>query len=150
MAEILCRDYFPMEESSLSGRNSLQGLFSNGGIIPERKECFAGIIFQWRNHLWTAEILCRDAFSVVESSLSGKNSVQGCICNGKQPPQSAKVKLRIHLCLKQHPQRHRASPGRKFSLWSGLSASPDTVLHVRCTWKWGLWDRITAPASGQS
>ena len=133
MAEQLCRDYFPVEESSLSGRNSLQGCFSSGGIILGRKKCFAGIIFQWRNHLWTAEILCRDAFSVVESSLSGKNTVQRCIRDWKQPP-----------------QKHRTGPGRKFSPWSGLSASPDTVLHVRCTWKWALWDRITALASGQS
>lgn len=139
-----------MEKSSLDGRNSLQGLFSSGGIIFDRKKFFAGIIFQWRNHLWTAEILCRDAFSVEKSSLSGKNSVQGCICNGKQHPKAQDSNyFRIHLCLKQHPQKHKINAERKFSLWSGLSASPDTVLHVRCTWKWALWDRITAPASGQ-
>jgi len=50
MAELLCGDEFLAEESSLSGRNSLQGLFSSGGIIPERKKFFAGIIFQRRNH----------------------------------------------------------------------------------------------------
>ena len=41
---------FRWEESSLSGRNFWQGLFSSGEIIPERKKFFAGIIFQWRNH----------------------------------------------------------------------------------------------------
>ena len=30
-----------MEKSSLSGRNALQGLFSNGEIISERKKFFA-------------------------------------------------------------------------------------------------------------
>ena len=41
---------FPAGESSLNGRNSLQGLFSGEGIIPERQKFFAEIIFQWRNH----------------------------------------------------------------------------------------------------
>ena len=139
-----------MEKSSLNGRNSLQGLFSSGEIILGRKKFFAEIIFQRRNHPWKEEMLCRDYFPVEKSSLSGKNSVQGCICNGKQHPQSARLKLlRMHLCLKQHPQKHKTSAERKFSLWSGLSTSPDIVLHVQCTWKWGLWDRITVPASGQ-
>ena len=50
MAELLCGDEFSAEESSLNGKNSLQGLFSGEGIIPERKKFFAGIIFQRRNH----------------------------------------------------------------------------------------------------
>ena len=47
-AEHWSRDEFSAKESSLNGRNSLQGLFSGEGIIPERKKFFAGIIFQWR------------------------------------------------------------------------------------------------------
>ena len=59
-AEHWSRDEFSAKESSLNGRNFLQGLFSSGGIIPERKKFFAGIIFRWE-----------------ESSLSGRNSLQG-------------------------------------------------------------------------
>ena len=50
MAEHLCRDEFSAKESSLNGRKFLQGLFSDGGIIPERKKFFVGIIFRWGNH----------------------------------------------------------------------------------------------------
>jgi len=49
-AEHWSRDEFPVEESSLNERNSLQGLFSGEGIIPEQKKLFAGIIFRRRNH----------------------------------------------------------------------------------------------------
>jgi len=53
---------------SYYGRNSLQGLFSNGEIISGRKKFFAGMLFQRWNHPWTEEILCRDYFPVEESS----------------------------------------------------------------------------------
>ena len=83
MAEILCRDYFPMEESSLGGRNSLQGCFSSDGIIPGRKKFFAEIIFQWRNHPKSGKILCRDAFSPETSSLNGRNALLGLFSSGE-------------------------------------------------------------------
>ena len=101
--EILCRDAFSVEESSLGGRNSLQGLFSNGEIIPERKECFAGIIFQWRNHPWAEEILCRDYFPAEKSSLDGRNSLQGLFSNGEIISERKKFFAGIIFQWRNHP-----------------------------------------------
>ena len=83
MAEHLCRDYFPVEESSLSGRSSVQRCFFSGGIILNRGKFCAGMLFQRRNHPKSEKILCRDYFPAEESSLIGRNSLQGLFSSGE-------------------------------------------------------------------
>ena len=59
MAELLCGDEFSAEESSLNGKNSLQGLFSGEGIIPERRIFCPGM----------HSFLSRDVFEIENSIL---------------------------------------------------------------------------------
>lgn len=66
MAELLCGDEFSAEESSLNGRNSLQGLFSSEGIIPERQICCPGM----------HSFLFRDVFEIENSILKSIRSAR--------------------------------------------------------------------------
>ena len=75
---------------SYYGRNALQGLIFCGGIISGRKKFCVGMHFQRRNHLWTEEMLCRDYFLVEESSLSGRNALQGLFSSGGIIPERKK------------------------------------------------------------
>ena len=67
MAEHLCGDEFSAKKSSLNGRNSLQGLFSGGGIIPERQICCPGM----------HSFLFRDVFEIENSILKSIRSARG-------------------------------------------------------------------------
>jgi len=64
----------------------LQGLFFSGGIIPERKKFFAGIIFRWG-----------------ESSLSGRNALQGLFSNGEIISERKKYFAGIIFPWRNHP-----------------------------------------------
>ena len=67
MAEHLCGDEFSAKESSLNGRNSLQGLFSGEGIIPERQIFCPGM----------HSFLSRAVFEIENSILKSIRSARG-------------------------------------------------------------------------
>jgi len=85
----------------------VQGCIFAGEIIPKRKKFFAGMLFQWRNHPWTEEILCRDAFPVEKSSLNGRNALQGLFSNGGIIPERKKFCPRMHMRWETASQKHK-------------------------------------------
>ncbi len=103
MAEHLCRDYFPVEESSLSGRSSLQGCFFSGGIILNRGKFCAGMLFQRRNHPKSEKILRRDYFPAEESSLEGRNALRGLFFSGGIIPERKECFAGIIFQWRNHP-----------------------------------------------
>ena len=85
------RDYFPKADASLLEEISRQGLFSQGGSIPVRRNPFSGIIFPRQKHPCSEKSLFRDYFLRIKSSPYERICLQGCFGNIKVSAMAAKA-----------------------------------------------------------
>ena len=102
-SDVLLR--FP--EASSFGRMSLQGLFSQGGCIPARRNLPSGIIFSRRMHPCLEKSPVRDYFPEAKASLLIEISRQGLFARGesiparRNPPSGIIFPRRMHPCSKK-------------------------------------------------
>ena len=106
-SDVLLR--FP--EASLLREFLFQGLFSQGGCIPARRNPFSGIIFPRQKHPCSEKSLFRDYFPETKASLLGEIPFQGLFSQGKSiparrnPPSGIIFPRRMHPCSEKSPVR---------------------------------------------
>ena len=98
-SDVLLR--FP--EASSFGRMSRQGLFSQGGCIPARRNPFSGIIFPRRMHPCSEKSPVRDYFPKAKASLLEEISRQGLFSRGKSIPARRNPPPGIIFLRQKHP-----------------------------------------------
>ena len=69
------RDYFPETKASLLREIPRQGLFSQGGCIPARRNLPSGIIFPRRMHPCSEKSPVRDYFPKADASLCSSQQI---------------------------------------------------------------------------
>ena len=116
-ADVLCRHTsdvllrFP--EASSFGRMSRQGLFSQGGCIPARRNPPSGIIFPRRKHPCSEKSPVRDYFPETEASLLEEISRQGLFSQGESIPAQRNLPSGIIFPRRKHPCSEK-SPVRDY------------------------------------
>ena len=99
----LFRDYFPEAKASLLGEISRQGLFSQGGCIPVRRNPFSGIIFPRRKHPCSEKSLFKDYFPEADASLLEEIPRQGLFSRGESIPARGNLPSGIIFSRRKHP-----------------------------------------------
>ena len=145
------RDYFPETKASLLEEIPRQGLFSQNGSIPARRNPPSGIIFPRRKHPCSEKSLfkdyfpetkasllkkstARDYFPEAKASLLGEIPFQGLFSRGKSipaqrnPPPGIIFPRRKHPCSEKSPVRDYF-PEAKASLFGEI---PFQGLFFRC------------------
>ena len=106
------RDYFPEADASLLREISRQGLFSQGGCIPARRNPLSGIILPRRKHPCSKKSPFRDYSPETKASLLREISRQGLFSRGgcipaRRNPPSRIIFPRLTLCPQSYTDLSR-------------------------------------------
>ena len=120
------RDYFPEAKASLLREIHRQGLFSQGGCIPVRRNLPSGIIFPRQKHPCSEKSPVRDYFPETKASLLEEISRHGLFARGESIPARRNLPSGIIFSRQKHPCSKKStardySPEAKASLLREIS-----------------------------
>ena len=103
LEECPSRDYFPEAKASLLREIPFQGLFSQGGCIPARRNLPSGIIFPKRKHPCLEKSPVRDYFPEAKASLLREFHRQRLFSRGESIPAQRNPLSGIIFPRQKHP-----------------------------------------------